>query len=431
MKRIFPLIAGLLIAGLPVFSQDGAAEKPAFGVGSEVEDYPQVKWIQGEPVTRFDKDKIYIVECWATWCPPCVESIPHLNELSRKFDGKIIIIGQGVWEEEEQTVRDFVKEQGEDMRYRVAFSGGRDSDFTRSWLKPAGVKGIPQAFVIQDNKIVWMPHPVEMTEDILQMLVNGTFTLAAAEAASPIKKMNEAEALMQDNKMAEAMEKLDQVLAKDPGSAQANYMKAAVLEKQGKQEELLEFAKQLYEKYPQRGRDIYYEQLLRQKHYNILLDLTEKDLARKPEDVRVIITRYNAYMAMGNQQAAVDMINRAAVTNNIQVLSVLTTLEAYNPDIPAEPALKAAMLKAGYKGLSISPTNFQLMLTVARKEWETNKTAAKAVVSKSAAAIRNDPKQKQYVAVTNKLEESLAKDVMPDNEQLNKWFQESMKDAKK
>ena len=43
------------------------------------------KWIQGEPVSEFEKGKAYIVEFWATWCPPCRASIPHLNEIHTKF----------------------------------------------------------------------------------------------------------------------------------------------------------------------------------------------------------------------------------------------------------------------------------------------------------------------------------------------------------
>ena len=35
------------------------------------------------------KGKAVVLEFWATWCAPCVEQIPHLNELADKLAGKL------------------------------------------------------------------------------------------------------------------------------------------------------------------------------------------------------------------------------------------------------------------------------------------------------------------------------------------------------
>ena len=39
------------------------------------------------------KNKIVILDFFATWCPPCKKSIPHLNTLKKDFKGKLEIIG--------------------------------------------------------------------------------------------------------------------------------------------------------------------------------------------------------------------------------------------------------------------------------------------------------------------------------------------------
>jgi thiol-disulfide isomerase/thioredoxin len=31
------------------------------------------------------RGKVVVLEFWATWCPPCVDNIPHLNQLSAKL----------------------------------------------------------------------------------------------------------------------------------------------------------------------------------------------------------------------------------------------------------------------------------------------------------------------------------------------------------
>jgi len=163
-------------------SPGGAASDGDVYVGGEMMKYPQVDWIQGTPIEAFEKDKIYIVELWATWCVPCVAAMPHLNELSRKFSGKITVIGQDVMEENREKVEKFVKGRGDGLTYRIAYAGGRGSDFDKKWIEPAGVTGIPQTFIIQNNKLVWQTHPDKLNEAVLQLLVDKKFTIDAAEA---------------------------------------------------------------------------------------------------------------------------------------------------------------------------------------------------------------------------------------------------------
>ena len=150
-------------------------------VGGEMVKYPKVDWIQGTPVTAFEKDKIYVVELWATWCKPCVAAMPHLNQLSQKFAGKITFVGQDVMEDDKEKVQSFVKQKGDGLTYRIAYGGGRGSDFDNKWIRPAGVMGIPQTFIIQNNKLVWQTHPDRLKEAILQLLIDKKFTIEAAE----------------------------------------------------------------------------------------------------------------------------------------------------------------------------------------------------------------------------------------------------------
>ena len=73
------------------------------------------KWVQGDPVKEFDKSKAYIVEFWATWCGPCRVSIPHLNEVHKKYKDKgLIVIGQDVWERDESAENQRCRDPGED-----------------------------------------------------------------------------------------------------------------------------------------------------------------------------------------------------------------------------------------------------------------------------------------------------------------------------
>lgn len=96
------------------------ASAQEFKVGTRVDSYPAVEWIKGTPVTDLDPAKVYIVECWATWCAPCRAAMPHVNELHNKYGDRIVVIGQNVRETDRDAVRSFVAGKGDDMAYRVA-----------------------------------------------------------------------------------------------------------------------------------------------------------------------------------------------------------------------------------------------------------------------------------------------------------------------
>lgn len=49
------------------------------------------------------KGKVVILDFWATYCPPCIEEIPHLNELQTKYGEKgLQVIGLHVGGEEDE-----------------------------------------------------------------------------------------------------------------------------------------------------------------------------------------------------------------------------------------------------------------------------------------------------------------------------------------
>lgn len=52
--------------------------------------------------------KLAVLEFWATWCEPCRESIPHLNELAEKYKDKPVVF-LSISDESRGVVADFLK----------------------------------------------------------------------------------------------------------------------------------------------------------------------------------------------------------------------------------------------------------------------------------------------------------------------------------
>ncbi len=61
----------------------GEKAAPTLKIGSAVTTkvFSELDWIQGEAPKEWEPEKVYIFECWATWCGPCLAAIPHVNEL--------------------------------------------------------------------------------------------------------------------------------------------------------------------------------------------------------------------------------------------------------------------------------------------------------------------------------------------------------------
>ncbi len=69
-------------------------------------------WVQNgngkfKPVTKFVNGKVYVVEFWATWCGPCIQSMPHLAKLQTEYADKGVQL-ISISDEDLETVEKFL-----------------------------------------------------------------------------------------------------------------------------------------------------------------------------------------------------------------------------------------------------------------------------------------------------------------------------------
>ena len=85
------VLAGVLMAVLAMSARaenkypDGIPA-PEIGAGA---------WMNGTATSLAQlKDKYVVLEFWATWCGPCISSMPHVNQLHAKYKDKgVVVIG--------------------------------------------------------------------------------------------------------------------------------------------------------------------------------------------------------------------------------------------------------------------------------------------------------------------------------------------------
>jgi len=166
------LLTGL--AGLVLTAGAQAQDAAVLGVGDPAPALSVAEWVKGSQVSEFETGKVYIVEFWATWCGPCIASMPHLSELQREHPDLTII---GMTSEDPgnslEQVKKMVADKGDGMGYTVAWDTERQTN--EAYMKAANQPGIPTSFLIDgDGKIAYIGHP--MTLDIpLSMVLDGSW----------------------------------------------------------------------------------------------------------------------------------------------------------------------------------------------------------------------------------------------------------------
>ena len=86
------------------------------------------------------KNKVTIINFWATWCPPCIEEIPSLNRLNKKMKGLPFELISINYAEDKKTILEFMKNVS--VEFPVLLD--KDGQFATKW----NVITYPSTFVI-------------------------------------------------------------------------------------------------------------------------------------------------------------------------------------------------------------------------------------------------------------------------------------------
>ena len=201
------LAVTLCFCGSP-FSSVKAAE---LNIGDAAPSLDIEHWIQDgkgyfKPVEEFEKDKVYVVEFWATWCGPCIMSMPHLAELQDQYRGEgvqvISITNETLEEVKELLSQDHPKagKSFDEVTASYSLTADPDESVYDDYMRASGAQGIPTAFIVgKDGKIEWTGHPMSMNEPLAKV-VDGSWDRETYK-----------EELEQEQQLQENMQKMAQI----------------------------------------------------------------------------------------------------------------------------------------------------------------------------------------------------------------------------
>ncbi len=131
-------------------------------INQEAPEFIVEQWISEEPNME---DKYLLIDFWATWCGPCIRTIPKLNNIHEKYKDKLVVIG--ISDEEKKKVK---KVTNQKIDYFSAI------DTKKRMSSELQIKGIPHCLIINPNGIVvWEGYPLlsgyELTEEVIASII--------------------------------------------------------------------------------------------------------------------------------------------------------------------------------------------------------------------------------------------------------------------
>lgn len=167
----------------------------------------------------FEDPTVHVLEFWATWCAPCIESLPKLGELSRQYPESQVRFTL-VCTEDPATGYQFLAASKNGESYLAKLSkcqllADHERSLQKSYVERAASSGIPLSVVVgRDRKLEWLGHPNQLA-DVLEQVVKGKWdrhafaeeydqrqeykaTFAQAARLTQQRKWDEAISLMQN-----------------------------------------------------------------------------------------------------------------------------------------------------------------------------------------------------------------------------------------
>lgn len=127
------------------------AKKTAATPAHTLDQFKLGAYITGPEVTLADaKGKAVVIEAWGVHCPPCLASLPHIEQIAKRNKGKMLVFGAHSQNASNDEVKKVVKKHN--LTYTI----------TDQASGPVKYSGIPHAFVFDiTGALIFNGHPAD------------------------------------------------------------------------------------------------------------------------------------------------------------------------------------------------------------------------------------------------------------------------------
>lgn len=131
-----------------------------------------------------DSDKPTYIKFWATWCQPCMQQMPHFEELQQKFKGKVDFVAVNInINEEREKINEVIARFGLSMPVLLDNEGQLGVEL--------GLVGTPYSVLLNsEGEVVYTTHESDANLDrFLSMLAKGSQLSSATTDAIDGERM--------------------------------------------------------------------------------------------------------------------------------------------------------------------------------------------------------------------------------------------------
>lgn len=156
--RISIILSIVILLGVTLWF-NLTSDSQTIQVGDDAVDF-QLETLNGEPMqlSEVNEDKGVILNFWGTWCEPCREEMPDMNQIYNDGHEDYEIIAVNVSEGEQQ-INQFLSSLDEDLSFPIALD--RNRDVTKAYQ----VGPLPTTIAIDKNGVVAEKQEYQLTTD--------------------------------------------------------------------------------------------------------------------------------------------------------------------------------------------------------------------------------------------------------------------------
>jgi thiol-disulfide isomerase/thioredoxin len=156
-------VGALILIGLSVFVEARGREEirrsmieDIAALGGEAADRPAPAWsLPTEQGGQLDlaslRGKVIFLNFWASWCPPCREEMPSMEDLARKYEGRDLVMVAISQDTEVDKMRGFLRSVMPDQRWTMQIPLDPEGVTSRQY----GTQLLPETYIIdREGRVV-------------------------------------------------------------------------------------------------------------------------------------------------------------------------------------------------------------------------------------------------------------------------------------